>query len=502
VGVPVLRDVEIELTAGSVHGLVGENGSGKSTLIKLLTGVLKPQLGSPYVDDSEISMASPAEAQDRGIAVVHQDYNLFPDLSVAQNVLGVGGSLPRRWLGTVDKAKIEREVDRMLQSLGIDLAPDALVRSLGPAERKFVEIVRAMRLHPRFLILDEPTASLEPHGSKSVIELLKRLREQGVGLCFASHRLNEVLDIADKITVLRDGRRIGCVEAGEVTQEKLVEMIVGRHEERRRETVAMQHAKSSDAGSKVLSVRGVALQAGRPPVNFDIERGEILGMTGLLGSGAGTIVRMLGGAEALRGYVEVDGKRVRIRDPRGAERLGIGFIPEDRKASGAIPELSVALNISLASMSEVTRAGVLDYWKMRERGQAQAERLDVRASSVDALANTLSGGNLQKVLLAKWLATESRVLAVEEPTHGIDIGAKVQVHALLRKFVEAGGSIVVSMSEVEEVLELCDRIAVFRHGALVKLVRSDELTHSELTVMGATDRLEEMIEGTESPRST
>jgi ABC-type sugar transport system ATPase subunit len=365
-----------------------------------------------------------------------------------------------------------------------------------------VEIVRAMRLRPRFLILDEPTASLEPHGSKSVIELLKRLREQGLALCFVSHRLNEVRDIADKITVLRDGRRIGCVEAGEVTQEKLVEMIVGRHEERRRETVAMQHAKSSDGGSKVLSVRDVRLQAGRPPVNFDVERGEILGMTGLLGSGAGTIVRMLAGAEPLRGYVEVDRKRVRIRDPRGAERLGIGFIPEDRKASGTVPELSVALNISLASLSEVTRAGVLDYWKMRERGQAQAERLDVRASSVDAPANTLSGGNMQKVLLAKWLATESRVLAVEEPTHGIDIGAKVQVHALLRKFVEAGGSIVVSMSEVEEVLELCDRIAVFRHGALVKLMRSDELTRSELTVMGATDRLEDMIEGTESPRST
>jgi ABC-type sugar transport system ATPase subunit len=431
--------------------------------------------------------------------VVHQDYNLFPDLTIAENVLGVGKSLPRkRWTRTVDKASIEAEVAAMLERFGIDLAPDMPVRSIGPAERKFVEIVRALRLEPRFLILDEPTASLEPEGSRTVLDLMKRLRDQGLGVAFVSHRLGEVVGVVDEITVLRDGALVANVPADDVTEAKLAELIVGRQEEKRREAEAARRAPATDR-PVALRLSDVRLRAGARPVDLDLHRGEILGLTGLLGSGAATVTRMLGGAEPLRGWLEIDGRKVRVRDPREAKRLGIGFIPEDRKARGVIPAMTVAENISLASLGTVTRAGLVDYWAMRERAEEFAERFDVRPRSVDIPVGSLSGGNLQKVLLAKWLATDCEVLAIEEPTHGIDIGGKVHVHKLLREFVSNGGTIVVALSEVDEALELCDRIAVFRHGELVNVLSSSELTHSALTLLGATDQLEHIVAGDTTP---
>jgi len=493
-GVPVLRDVDFELVAGTVHGLVGENGSGKSTLIKLLTGVLRPQIGELYLDDEPLRLSSPGDAQGHGIGVVHQDYHLFTELSVAQNIMGVSGSLPRRRLtGRVDKRRIEKEVSELLERFGIALAPDARVRSLGPAERKFVEIARAMRMEPRFLILDEPTASLEPQGSQAVLDLLDRLRSRGVGLCFVSHRLNEVMSTADRITVLRDGRLVGCVPCGELDEPRLVEMIVGdvdpRVEQARHRTVAEDR-------EVILRTRNVKLERDAPAHGLEVRQGEVLGLTGLLGSGAATVVRMLGGAEPLRGEVEMDGRQARIRSARDAGRLGIGFIPEDRKGAGVIPEQSIAVNISLASLGEVTRFGVVRRPDMRERAGDYGDRLDIRATSVEAPVNTLSGGNLQKVLIGKWLASGRRILAVEEPTHGIDIGAKAQVHRLLREFVDAGGAIVVALSDVHEALELCDRIAIFRHCVLVDVLSSADLTSHQLTAMGAaTERLETMVEG-------
>lgn len=485
----MLEAVDFEIKAGTVHGLVGQNGCGKSTLVKLMTGALRPQRGCVYIDDEEVSFAAPAGAQALGVGVVHQDYNLFPDLSVAENVVGVGGSLPRRWAGLVDRRAIESEVERMLRLLDIELAPDALVRSLDAAEMKFVEIVRAMRLAPRFLILDEPTASLEPQGSERVLALLKRLRDQGVGVCFISHRLSEVLDVCDEITVLRDGALATRVSVGDITVDELVHWIVGAPQESRgpsnghRASEAKPGQGAAPAAKPVLGVRELKLRRGQRPVRFDLRRGEILGLTGLVGSGASTVVRMTGGVETMRGHLEVEGRQKRVRNPRDAERLGIGFIPEDRKSAGSIPELSVAVNISLASLDRVGRAGVINYWRMRARAQQFADKLDIRAASIDSAAKTLSGGNLQKVLLAKWLASDARVLAIEEPTHGIDIGAKAQVHGLLREFTRRGGSILVSLSEVEEALQLCDRVAVFRDGGLVVIEDAHALSEAELTLL-------------------
>ena len=492
-GVPALQGVSFELCSGAVHGLVGENGSGKSTLIKILTGALRPTAGNMYMDDEGVSFSLPAAAQRAGIGVVHQDYNLFPDLNVAANVFGISQAPPRRrWLRTVDRGEVENRVHELLVGLGLDLSPNAMVRDLGPAERKFVEIARAMLLQPRFLILDEPTASLEPQASKSVLDLLDTLRNQNVGLCFISHRLDEVVRIADLITVLRDGAQVDTIAADGATEESLAGLIVGGKK------VAGSGGERRVGEETMLSVKGLRLRPDVAPIEFNVRRGEIFGLAGLLGSGAAEIVRSLGGAEPLRGSVEVDGVEVRIKNPRDAKRAGIGFIPEDRKTTGLVPDQSVAVNVSLSSLEKVVVAlGWLNRQRLTERALDYKQGLDIRMLSVDAPVRTLSGGNQQKVMLAKCLASGVRVLAIEEPTHGIDIGAKTQVHRLLRDLANDGGAIIIASTDVHEVLALCDRIGVMRHGALAAVLDRGELTTHELTAMGARDPevfLESMIE--------
>ncbi len=489
VGVRALQNVDFELETGTVHGLVGQNGCGKSTLIKILTGAIEPTAGEMHLNDEIVRFDSPAAAQAHGIGVVHQDYHLFPDLNVAANVYGVSKPPPRRRLtGMVDKGQLARRVTEMLTVLGIDIKPDALIRDLDPAERKFVEIARAMLLRPQFLILDEPTASLEPRGAQSVLDLLERLREQGVGLCFVSHRLDEVLRISDRVTVLRDGRLVDCVPSEGLTEHRLAELIIGA-EQRKSE-------RSEDrevSGETAVRIRDLRIRPGLPPVGFEVKRGEIFGLTGLLGSGAAEIVRMLGGARPFAGNLEVYGTSVTIRDPAGASRAGIGFIPEDRKAVGLVQEQSIAVNVSLPSLEQVSTGGWVKRTRLYERAEGYRSSLDIRTPSVRAAVKTLSGGNQQKVMLAKWLASGVRILAIEEPTHGIDIGGKVQVHDLLRDLAAQGGAIVVASTDVHEVLELCDRVGIMRHGRLLEILESRELSHAELAAAGARD-MEEFVE--------
>jgi ABC-type sugar transport system ATPase subunit len=488
-GVRALQGVDFEIASGSVHGLVGENGSGKSTLIKILTGALRPSSGKPFVDGTVLQLHSPADAQARGIGVVHQDYHLFPDLNVAANVYGVSIPLPKRRLTRViDKGELERRVSEMLGELGIEIRPRALVRDLGPAERKFVEIARAMLRRPSFLILDEPTASLEPRAAHSVLGLLERLRDQGVGLCFVSHRLDEVLRISDRVTVLRDGERVACLDCEGLTERALAELIIGAEQRR-----SQRKAGSAATDVTAISVRDLRLRPGLPPVEFEVMQGEIFGLTGLLGSGAAEIVRMLGGAQPLSGTLEVRGRPTTVRDPRDASRAGIGFIPEDRKAVGLVQEQSVAVNVSLPSLEAVSTVGWVSRANLERRAGEYKDSLDIRTPSVRAPVKTLSGGNQQKVMLAKWLASGVQALAIEEPTHGIDIGGKVQVHDLLRELASRGGTIVVASTDVHEVLALCDRIGIMRHGALIEVLSGEELSHADLAAAGVSD-MEEFLE--------
>jgi ABC-type sugar transport system ATPase subunit len=495
-GVRVLSGIDFEVASGEVHGLVGENGSGKSTLIKILTGVIEPRLGTLRLDDREVRLHSPMSAQERGIGVAHQDYHLFPELTVAQNIFGVNASPPRRrWTRTVDRTKVEQIVEGLLNELQIQIPSTMPVRALGPAQRKFVEIARAMLRKPRFLILDEPTASLEPSGARAVLALIDRLRAQGVGLVFVSHRLDEVMQISDRITVLRDGRIVASLPVAETDEARLAELITGGVQ-----TGKAARPSRETTGEVALEVSDLRVGPGRPPISFEVERGEIFGLTGLLGSGAETIVRMLGGAEPCKGRISAGGRSLRVDDPRDARKLGIGFIPEDRKAAGVIPEQSIAVNVALPSLESVSRWGVLRNREVDDRAEHYRRSLAIKAGSVDVPVWTLSGGNQQKVMLAKWLASGVEVLAIEEPTHGIDIGAKDQVHELLRRFADDGGTVVVASTDVREVLDLCARIGVLQHGELVQVLSAAELNEAAVTALGSADAermLETLIESGE-----
>lgn len=482
-GVQVVKGVDFSLERGEVHALIGENGSGKSTVIKILTGAVKPRSGRIFIDDETVSFQNPAAARAHGIGVVHQDYNLFPELTVAQNVYGVNVSPPRhRWTQFIDRGELSDRIGALFTALDIDIPPDRHVRHLDGAERKFVEIARAMLLHPKFLILDEPTASLEPQGSRTVLDLLRRLREQGVGLMFVSHRLDEVRVISDAISVIRDGRLVEQIDPSEATEERLADGITGGIE-----IVPAKARPRREEHEPVLRIEDVSVAPGAAPVTLELRRGEVFGLTGLLGSGCAQLVRMVGGAEALRGQATLAGEPISIRNSREALRHGIGFIPEDRKAIGLIPEQSVAVNISLSALDTVSKYGVLRQKAISERAHEYRDRLSIRTASIYQPVMRLSGGNMQKVLLAKWLASGADILAIEEPTHGIDIGGKAQVHELLRDFADKGGTVLVASTDAAEVLDLCDRVGVMRHGTLVRTVSADELTRASLTADSTRD---------------
>ena len=327
-----------------------------------------------------------------------------------------------------------------------------------------------------------------------MLSLLERLRADGLGLCFVSHRLDEILRIADEVTVLRDGRRIAHLERAELSESKLARLITGSDQ-----PAAAPERRRPEPGDRetALRVTDLTVAPGSDPVGFEVTRGEIFGLTGLLGSGAAEIVRMLGGADPLRGELEVGGAPASIQTPRDASRLGIGFIPEDRKGAGLVADQSVAINISLSSLPSVAVAGWLKFRQVISRALHYRDGLDIKVRSVRAPTRTLSGGNQQKVMLAKWLASGATLLAIEEPTHGVDIGAKRQVHDLLRKFTEDGGTIVLASTDVREVLELCDRIAIMRHGAMTEVLSASELTRADVTLRGAGDPealLESLVE--------
>jgi ABC-type sugar transport system ATPase subunit len=482
-GTVVLRGVDFEIRSGEVHALLGENGCGKSTLIRILTGALQPAAGELYVDDEHVAFSSPAKAQAAGIAVVHQNYNVFPDLSVEMNVIGTNADAARRpWLlGSLDHKQMRGTVVRLFDRLRIDIDPRALMRSLGPAERKFVEIARAMTLSPRFLILDEPTASLEPTSARRVLDLLDTLRGEGVGLAFVSHRLDEVLEVSDRYTVLRDGRLVAQGANVDLDEAALAQMMIGR----RTEVVARRPVTAG--GAVRLSLRDVRVLPQVAPSSLDIRHGEILGVTGLVGSGAAELVKMIGGAQPLRGRLEIDGAPATIDTPRDAQRHGIGYIPEDRKAAGLCLQHTTALNISLASLDQVSRRGVMSFRRVAARAEGFRTRLDIRLASVHAPVSALSGGNQQKVMIAKWLASGVQIMAVEEPTQGVDIGGKAQIHQLLRDFAEAGGTVVLASTDVREVVAVSDRVAIFRHGVLQELLDVGQLDAAHITARGASD---------------
>jgi ABC-type sugar transport system ATPase subunit len=451
-GVTVLQGVDFEIRAGEVHALLGENGSGKSTLINLLGGVHRPTAGNVTRDGEAIALASPADARRFGLAIVHQDYQLFPTLSIAANI-GLGGSLFRHRGGFLDRRALRRAARDALETVGLAIDPSRPLGTLRLAEWKLVEVARAIAARSSFLVFDEPTALLDRNDSARILELIERLRQEGVGVAFVSHRLDEALRVADVATVLRDGRRVATLPRERLSHERLV----------------------------TLAVRA----------------GEIVGLTGLIGSGAIEAGRMIAGRQALDGVVRVRGRATAIGSPAAAIRAGIGYIPEERGTHGQVAQLSVEVNMSLASLANVSPRGVLNRRGLRRRAEQYARDLAIRAPSLQARIATLSGGNQQKVQIAKWLAAKPNVLVIESPTHGVDVGAKLEIHRLLLEFAAAGGAVIVASTDIPETVSIADRVAVFSRGDLVEIVGAAETSHRQVLLSGTRapelDEIEALI---------
>jgi ribose transport system ATP-binding protein len=469
-GVLALADATFELRAGEIHALVGENGAGKSTLIKLLTGVHASDGGSVDLFGKPSPVRSPIEAQQLGLATIYQEFTLIPEMTVRENL----------WLGREHSSKgltnaawERKHASQLFERLGVKIDPDALVSSLPVSHQQLVEIGRALLSDARILIMDEPTASLSPHEVKQLFAILLDLREQGLGILFITHRLEEVFDIADRTTVLRDGSTIGTWETRELTRELLIEQMVGRSLDQEFPKVP------ATIGEPVLSVRD--LHAGRlQPASLEIRAGEVVGLFGLVGSGRTELARLIAGADrADGGDVCVDGKLLRIKTPRDAIRAGICLLSEDRKAEGLVLGLTSVENFSLPSLTKFSRSGWMNERSERSAFQKYINAIHIRITGPDQIAGNLSGGNQQKLLIARWLEVDSRVILFDEPTRGIDVGAKAEIYQLINELAARGKAILMISSELPEILGMSDRILVMHEGKLSGELLNDDAASQE-----------------------
>jgi len=466
-GVVALDGVSFDLHAGEVHVLLGENGAGKSTLIKCLAGVYQPDGGQVFVDGSPVHIHNTAQAQALGIATIYQEFNLVPQLSVAENVML--GRQPRSF-GIVDPRRMHAEASRAMERVGLRLDPRTPVSRLGVARQQLVEIAKALSLDARVLILDEPTAALADDEVDRLLELMAGLRESGVGMVFISHHLDEIRRIGQRVTVLRDGRSVGTVPADTSTDE-LVQMMVGRSIESHYPRVR------TDPAEELLSVEHLTSEGVFEDVSLTVRAGEVVGLAGLVGAGRTEVLRAVFGADRYdSGIVTVRGSQVARHDVHGAIDAGLGLVPEDRKAQGLVLGASVGDNLGLVSLRKVTRAGLVDRGRLRELARDAVKDLGIRTPGIQTTVNNLSGGNQQKVVMGKWLAADPAVLLLDEPTRGVDVGAKVEIYKLINKLTASGRGVLLVSSDLPEVLGICDRVLVMAQGLIV-----GELTHEEAT---------------------
>lgn len=466
-GVTVVKSVDFEVPAASVVGLIGENGAGKSTLSSLITGVTRPDSGTMTLDGAAYSPSSPSDALQSGVVLIHQEIRLLPGLTVAENIFL--GRLPQRQ-GRIDRAAMNAEASELLQSLGVDLDPRRRVQGLTMAKQQEIEIAKALSRNPRYVVFDEPSASLGEAETAHVLDRIRALRERGTGVVYISHRLDEVLEVSDDIVCLRDGARVASWPAGGVRREELVNAMVGRE-------FTYQHvAPSPSRDDVVLEVRGLGRTGVFADIDFQVSAGEVLGIAGLVGAGRTEVVRAIAGADrADTGEVLVDGRPLRGKGPREAIERGVVMVPEDRKGQGLHLDRSSAENLALPWERRIAGRGMVTPKKLRRLSVQQRERLDIRGD-MSKPVKSLSGGNQQKVLIGKWLLQDPKVLIIDEPTRGVDVGAKMAIYEVIRSLAENGMAVVVVSSELEEVLGLAHRVMVMAGGRQQGLLGRDEAT--------------------------
>ena len=475
-GIKVVDSVNFDMRPGEVHALMGENGAGKSTLIKVMAGLHQADEGEIFVNGKPTKFDSPKDAHSAGIATVHQELLLFPELTVAENIFL--GQTPKTAFGTVDWRKMRERSRELLDSLDChDLDIDQKVSALSVGNRQRIEIARALAQDARVLIMDEPTAALVEHDVQRLMDIVRNLCARGVAIVYVSHRMPEIFALADRVKVLRDGQHVATKPVSEVDEAQLVSMMVGRSIDR------LYPAKQGEDGDVILELRNVSYRSVVRNISLELKRGEILGLAGLVGSGrTETALTIFGITPATAGEIVIDGKPQPIGSPETAGDLGIAYVPEDRGHQGLIKAQSIEDNVALANLKRLMRGLFVDAARVTAEAKNAIARFGIRARGPQQLVRQLSGGNQQKVVLGKWLATNPRILIMDEPTRGIDVGAKAEIHQLMRKLAGEGMAILMISSELPEVLGMSDRVLVMNSG---QIVAAFDKVHATAEAVGA-----------------
>ena len=476
-GVKVLEDISIAFYPGEVHVLLGENGAGKSTIIKIISGIYQPDKGEVLIEGAP-GAKNIREAQHRGISVIHQELSVIPDLKVYENVF-LGRE--KKKSGFLDKGKMIAECKKILDGMDVAIDPTTPVYKLSNGEKQMVEIARAVSQNSKMVIMDEPTSSLSDHEVQSLFRVIRQLKKDNVAVIYISHRLKEILEMGDTLTVLRDGTKIATVPVSTVTEQKMVEMMVGRE-------ISQFYYKAEVPKKRevVLEVKEISSAHRFKNVSFQLYKGEVLGVAGLIGAGRTELMRAIFGADTYEhGDVLLYGESIKGKSPKEIIRRGIGLIPEDRRGQGLLLEKTVRENTSLASLKENSYNGFIDFLWEKQEAVSYIEKLRIKTPSDLAVTKNLSGGNQQKGVIAKWLLAKSKILIMDEPTRGIDVNAKAEIYELMKNFVEGGGSIILVSSELPEVLGCSNRIMVMREGYVTGFLDSAEATEENVMLFAS-----------------
>ncbi|GKV65858.1 MULTISPECIES: sugar ABC transporter ATP-binding protein [unclassified Sporosarcina] len=460
-GVQVLKDIDIQVESGEIHVLLGENGAGKSTIIKIITGAYSKDEGDLRWKNEELVVSKPSDSIDAGIGTIYQELNLVPELSVMENIFLGNEKKSGGKFSLLDRKKMREEAKAIMETLGQRVDPDTLVSELGVGQQQLIEIAKALSLNCELIIMDEPTSSLSEREAEQLLQTIERLKNQGMTIIYISHRLEEIKRISDRITILRDGAKIATVDTATTSIDKMISLMVGRSLDNK----FPKHEFKK--GKEILRVKDMQLTADSPVINFTAYQGEILGISGLVGAGRTELARAIFGADTIyRGETYIDGEKQVIRNPIDAIKAGLAFITEDRKEEGLFLDQSLIFNKTISNINNVKRNGLINVSRQREIANKYVKELSIRPNNVDLMTRHLSGGNQQKVVIAKWLFTDARIFIFDEPTRGIDVGAKVEVYNLMNYLVENGAGVIVISSELPEILGISDRILVMNEGKI------------------------------------
>lgn len=479
VGIKALDDVSIDFRKGEVHALVGENGAGKSTLIKIISGAEVLDSGQLVFDNQVYTKMTPHIAQNIGIATIYQEFNLFPTLTVAENIFMGDERLEKDAPRFYNKDEYVKKAKQVLDSMEINISPLELVEDMTTAKMQLIEIAKAIKRKAKLLIMDEPTAPMSTKETEDLFRLIDRLKKKGVAIIYISHRMDEIFRVADRVTVMRDGKKVLTAETKDVTRSEIIRHMANR------EVEEIEFESPTEKGDVLLEVRNLCGN-GLQNISFSVRSGEIFGLMGLLGAGRTEFARILFGADrAEGGKILIEGKEVDIKSPKQAVEAGIAYVPEDRKHHGALLSLPISWNITLPILKRISRNGFIDKKEENAIVEKQRERLLIKAASMSNLVNSLSGGNQQKVVLAKWLASKPRILILDEPTRGVDVNAKQEIYQLISEFAKQGMAIVFISSELDELLNISDRLLVLKEKRAVGFLEKNDFSKNKVLAIAS-----------------